>query len=1162
MPPTARTTALSHVGSVYHYAFVLTNHPGSWCAERTVTALRKLDKPGNSPYDEPCRTLGRPRALRTRMPLAPWLSPEEASNLEPPRPKREPLVLVASAVAGGVAICAWNVGTPRLWMAFLLTALVVSWRFRSRPHVATFGLLVAIAAGSALAVCHSVQPSSATDIRLFTSATPRPAALEGYLRGAVSIRIRSGEPWSRGRLRRSAQFLLNVRRVRLGRRWQQASGRVQVTVDLPGRTHFDAASLAGARLRIYGQLARFGAARNPGNPSSKSYWEARGVGARCDVSTPRAVQCIGSAPSWSVACWLTAWREHTRAAIGRYVRGEQQGLALAMILGDRGQLPDEDVRRFRANGTAHFLAVSGMHVAVALAGWWWLVRSLPRLRRHAWWCTLILAGLYAEFTGGQPPAWRAALGVSAWWLARGLGRPVARRQLLAVVALLLFVRRPASWTEPGVQLSLAAVAAILWWLDTQPPFRSPSPLERLLDESTPLWKKIPRSVVSHFCHSLGMSLAVTMVLVPLVWHYFQQIPIAGILLTPLLAILMAVALWSGLVLSLFSTSAIGTLPAAIAGGCCSEALRWSQECNRIASSWLAPVSGPAPSEAFCLVFYSMFAILWTWQGQAFSLRRGAALTGAYLLAGWSFVARTAPVDFECVFFSVGHGTCVWVHTPDGRDWLYDAGTMGDPRVTSVHIARSLRWLGVRRLDGVVLTHADADHYNLLPSLVREIPIGQVLLPPPMLRRLARGQPDWFDSLVARGVEWSATAEGDRFDFGSVQLEVWHPPAEGGDGADNESSCVVALKYGDGWMVLPGDIEGRGLERLWSKYAVGRRVPLGVLMAPHHGSRHSRPDQWHRRYRIGHVVISGSRRHAQATCRRWDRPETVVWHTAHGAVRVHRSGVGWVVEQWDGREWIRSPFGGEDAIEGFPQEDAGAVESAADGADLDVEDLGDRAIVELFDLTQDEHGSKRRVEGREGLSDLSHRLAPLEVPAGVFHGIVSHNLLADQLAFPLLALPPIEGSVERDPVEPRIEGGLAREGRELGQRLEEGLLDRILGIRLVVQQVDHACVEPILVAAHEGAEGVGVALQRPVDQFPLVVQAAVLSVRLRSIPPGSPQKSPLLSWNGGAKLSNTGVAKRLQTATLNDLSFPAIQRERAGDRPGAWGDPFRDARICL
>ena len=120
----------------------------------------------------------------------------------------------------------------------------------------------------------------------------------------------------------------------------------------------------------------------------------------------------------------------------------------------------------------------------------------------------------------------------------------------------------------------------------------------------------------------------------------------------------------------------------------------------------------------------------------------------------------------------------------------------------------------------------------------------------------------------------------------------------------------------------------------------------------------------------------------------------------------------------------------------------------------------------------------------------------------------------------------------------------------------------MSIRLVVQQVDHARVEPILVAAHEGAEGVGVALQRPVDQFPLVVQAAVLSVRLRSIPPGSPQKSPLLSWNGGAKLSNTGVAKRLQTATLNDLSFPAIQRERAGDRPGARGVPSRDARICL
>ena len=75
--------------------------------------------------------------------------------------------------------------------------------------------------------------------------------------------------------------------------------------------------------------------------------------------------------------------------------------------------------------------------------------------------------------------------------------------------------------------------------------------------------------------------------------------------------------------------------------------------------------------------------------------------------------------------AVGHGLAVVIHTPGDQVLLYDCGRMGDPSVGRRIIAPALWSRGLSRIDEVILSHADQDHYNGLPDLLDRFAIGMV-----------------------------------------------------------------------------------------------------------------------------------------------------------------------------------------------------------------------------------------------------------------------------------------------------------------------------------------------------------------------------------------------------------------------------------------------------
>ena len=238
---------------------------------------------------------------------------------------------------------------------------------------------------------------------------------------------------------------------------------------------------------------------------------------------------------------------------------------------------------------------------------------------------------------------------------------------------------------------------------------------------------------------------------------------------------------------------------------------------------------------------------------------------------------------RCTFIDVGHGTSVLLEMPNGQNWLYDAGSMKSSESTGRQAAAVLWHRGIDCLDQVILSHADRDHYNALPYLLKRFKVRSVYMTPLMASNLDGDCSELATSLARHAIPLRYWKAGDHAHCGVVRVTVLHPPSGGVAGGDNANSLVLGVDYEDKQLILPGDVEGSGLATLVSSSA--RKTD--ILMAPHHGSLHSDPGVMSEWCQPEWVVMSAGRRSDSDQVKALYRARGArVWSTAeHGAVTI-------------------------------------------------------------------------------------------------------------------------------------------------------------------------------------------------------------------------------------------------------------------------------------
>ena len=164
-------------------------------------------------------------------------------------------------------------------------------------------------------------------------------------------------------------------------------------------------------------------------------------------------------------------RQRMSARIHAVLPGSDGGIATALITGARGGISDDDDAALRDAGLAHVLAIAGLHMTLVGGGLFWLLRAVlagfPGLalrypiKKWAAGAALLAGLFYLIISGAAAPTVRAFVMFAFVMAAVLADRPALTMRSLALAAAVLLIARPDSITEPGFQMSFAAVVALI-----------------------------------------------------------------------------------------------------------------------------------------------------------------------------------------------------------------------------------------------------------------------------------------------------------------------------------------------------------------------------------------------------------------------------------------------------------------------------------------------------------------------------------------------------------------------------------------------------------------------------------------------------------------------------------------------------------------------------
>lgn len=512
-----------------------------------------------------------------------------------------------------------------------------------------------------------------------------------------------------------------------------------------------------------------------------------------------------------------AWRDSIRQRLLAVDAQGRQGALAALVLGDGSGLARADWQVLQDTGTVHLLVISGQHIGLlagvvygliaglARRGWW--PRALPWL---PWACGLALAAAlgYGLLAGFDVPVRRACVMVAVvlLWRLRFRHSGVLWPFLLSLDAVLIF--EPLVSLQPGFWLSFTAVAILMlifgarlgawrWWQS---------------------WNRAQWLIaVGLLPVLLALNLPVSI-----------SGPIANLLAVPWVSLVVLPLALSGTLLLPVPLLGPGLLW--LAGGALQGLFVFLEWVAAGAPAWL---SSAVPGWAWVLSLLGALVLL---------LPTGLPIRPL----GWPLLLlcvfpplKPVPAgQVEVMQLDVGQGLAILLRTRH-HTLLYDAGPrFGEFDIGERVVVPALRKAAVRRLDLMLLSHADADHAGGAAAVHRAFPVGRVLsgepheLPVQLDARACNNHESW---------QWDG-----------VRFTTWRWEQAP---AGNPSSCLLSVEANGERLLLTGDIDAN-VER--AAMVSGFDLRADWLQAPHHGSRSSSSQMFLRAVAPRGVLISRGR----------------------------------------------------------------------------------------------------------------------------------------------------------------------------------------------------------------------------------------------------------------------------------------------------------------
>jgi len=486
----------------------------------------------------------------------------------------------------------------------------------------------------------------------------------------------------------------------------------------------------------------------------------------------------------------------------------------ALVIGDRSGLKNEDWVVLQKTGTIHLMAISGLHIGLIATFMFFVARyvwsripgaalyfAAPRAAAIIAW---IAAFFYSALAGFALPTQRAMIMLSVVLFALVLKKRIQPTYVFSAALALVLLYDSFAVLSASFWLSFGAVAFIYYFIYTSGQITA-------------------SSAASRFKFWLSLQIFISISLLPLTIQFFQQAPIlsplANVVAVPVVGFIIVPLSFIGcLLLFINDTLALAVFDLIKVV----FSMLWSF------LEWFSDLSFSTYAFATPSIYALILAILglaMVFLPRVLHIRISGLICCIPIL--FPFVKTIDHGEFRLSVLDVGQGLSIVLQT-QRHNLVFDAGPKFSRNLDAGRavVIPFLREKAVKKLDTLLISHADNDHIGGANSILSGINVTSVLTSNP--DKISNNSKNTIDRCV-RGQRWN---------WDAVQFEIIHPDVNDYSGAlsENNLSCVLLVTSGNQQVLLTGDIE-REAENL-----ILRRYPqlsnLDLIVAPHHGSKTS------------------------------------------------------------------------------------------------------------------------------------------------------------------------------------------------------------------------------------------------------------------------------------------------------------------------------------
>jgi len=756
-----------------------------------------------------------------------------------------PLVFAAVGLITGILIQDISGVSVYVWLIFLFIFASAAVFFFVLPRFSSFSRYVTAYLALACFVClgairlTSYSKPAPNDIRNLVVGESKLATIRGYVITEPYIskypdwefaRFKPGDPTS--------SFYLKVTEIEAIAGWAKVTGTVRVQVSEPVLD-----LQPGDNIQAYCWLDRFDPPTNPGQFDVAAYLARRNVYVGVYIESRDGIELLQSSPAGAFTRLRTRIRRAATSALIGDLPQEQtsRGLLQALLIGYRRDIDSDTYRAFRKTGLLHFISLSGMHLGILFGIVWWLCKTAGFMKPARAFICAVAVAVFLLIVPPRAPTVRAA--IICWVFCASVffrrhSNPINTLSLAAIILLLI---RPTQLFEAGWQLSFAAVLGILLFADRIYFFiyeRTTDLFQSRSTFNTKPFIRIVSRIGTYILRLFSVGLAAWLGGAGILLYHFYIINLLAGIWTVLVFPLVSAILTLGF-LKMLSFFLLPTLSwiLGVAVTLLSDAL--VRFVKLIAHLDFSQIVIGRVSIVPVVLFYSTISFFCFAYSRRPFIKR--AICAVMLCLVVTYVGalkwqRTHRDNLVLTCLDVGHGQAILVQLPGTANILFDAGSLYGNDIGTRIVSPYLDYIGIRRIDALIISHNDIDHINGIPEVAENCKVRGIYANNAFFdRKDTWGTADFLsDYFSKKGVKIKRIEKNLNFG-GSMKIEVLWPDEQidyDEDLSDNNRSLVTLVEFAGIRMLLCSDIEEFAQREL---LRIHPDLKADVIVVPHHGS---------------------------------------------------------------------------------------------------------------------------------------------------------------------------------------------------------------------------------------------------------------------------------------------------------------------------------------